>query len=353
MKVLVTGGCGYIGSVLVPELLQKGYAVRIFDKLYFGKEHLEKADYGSRIEFVQGDVRNSEKNIFDSIGAVIHLGGLSNDPTAEFNTKANMEINHNGTKILAEACIEKGISKFLYASTASIYDKGLRADGDYILDEKSNVEPLAAYSQSKYAGERALLELMEKNNDFCPVILRKGTLYGQSPRMRYDLVINSMVRSAFMTGRIKVFCGGLQWRPLVDIRDVARAYITCLEANISDVKGEIFNVCYDNFQIMDLAHRVKEALKEIQQAEVDVDYTEGRIDRSYRISNEKLEERLKFRYKVPVEDSTRIMGRNIKEFLSRGGKLSEFDKPIYFNIRWMEHLVEMEKRIKEMGCNVF
>src|SRR3989344_9160429 len=293
MKVLVTGGAGYIGSVMVSELLQKGYAVKVFDKLYFGREHLEKSGYGSRIELIQGDMRKMDKNILDDVGAVIHMAGLSNDPTAEFNPQANKQINQEGTRILAMACIDKGISKFTYASTASIYDKGLR-ENNILLDENSAVEPIAAYSESKYGGQRALIELMNKDKNFSPVILRQGTVYGESPRMRYDLVANTMVKNSFAEGRIKVFCGGLQWRPLVDVKDVARAHIACLEAKLEDVRGEIFNVVYDNYQMIDLAHRVKESLRDIQATEVDVDYSGGRIDRSYRISNDKIEQKLKF-----------------------------------------------------------
>lgn len=352
MKVLVTGGCGYIGSVVVFELLQKGYPVRISDKLYFGKEHLEKSGYGSRIEFVQGDIRTFDEKILNDISSVIHLAGFSNDPTAEFNPIANMEMNREGTRILAEACIKKGINRFIYASSASIYDRGLRGNEE-LLDENSKVEPIAAYSESKYLGEKVLLELVEKNKEFCPVILRQGTVYGQSPRMRYDLVVNTMVKSAFVKGRINVLCRGMQWRPLVDVRDVAMAHISCLEAKTEDVKQEVFNVAYGNFQILDLAHRVKEALKGIQSAEVDVDYSEGRLDRSYRVSNQKLEERLGFRYRVSVEESARNMGQKIKEYLDKGNEISKLESPIYYNIKWMEHLVEMENKIKEMGGSVF
>ena len=220
-------------------------------------------------------------------------------------------------------------------------------------NEKNNVEPIAAYSQSKYEGEKVLLKLLEENRNFCPVILRQGTVYGLSPRMRYDLVVNTMVKSAFTSGRIKVFCGGTQWRPLVDIRDVARAHIACLEAKEEDVKGEIFNVIHGNYQILDLAHRVKEALKGIKEVEVDVDYTEGRIDRSYKISKEKIEEKLKFRYQFSVENSARNIALYIKGFLDKGGKLSDLENPLLYNIKWMEHLVDMENMFKEMGGSVF
>ena len=352
MKVLVTGGCGYIGSVAVFELLSRGYAVKIIDKMYFGNEHFEKANYGTRIEVVQGDIRNFEKSILDDVDAVIHLAGLSNDPMAEFNPKANFDINVTGTKALALACIEKKIKRFIYASSASIYDTGLLGD-DIMQGENIKVEPLAAYSKSKYDGERVLLELAKEHQDFCPIILRQGTVFGQSPRMRYDLVVNTMVKNAFTNGRIKVFCGGTQWRPLIDVKDLARAYIACLEAPENLVKREIFNVSFDNFRILDVAHRIKESLKGIKQIEVDVDYTAGRIDRSYRISNKKIEDRLGFRHRISIEQSSLEIAKNIKHFLDNNGIAIELDHPKFYNIKWLEHLVDMEKRIKAMGGNVF
>ena len=160
MKVLVTGGAGYLGSAIVAELVHKGHSVKVFDKLYFGKESLNQ--FKNRIEIVQGDIRDFDKSVLDGVDAVVHLAGLSNDPTADFNPKANMEMNRDGTEKLAQACIEKGISRFTYASSASIYDKGLRA-AEQLQDENTPVEPIAAYSISKHAGEIVLLELMKKN----------------------------------------------------------------------------------------------------------------------------------------------------------------------------------------------
>lgn len=346
-KVLVTGGAGYVGSVLISELIQRGRAIKVYDKLYFGKEHLK--DSMRRIELIQGDIRHFDKSHLDEVSDVIHLAALSNDPTAEFNPKANDAINTEGTRILAEACLEKGINKFIFASSASIYDKGLRSSNG-IQDEKSEVEPIAAYSTSKHNAENILLGLGKNHPKFCPIIVRKGTIYGQSPRMRYDLVINTLVKNAFIDSRLKVNCGGNQWRPLVDIKDVARAYVTCLDADEKDVRGEIFNVSYGNFQIWDVAHRIKDAIKDIQPVEVDIDYSSGIIDRSYSISNKKLEEKLGFRYQVPIESSAREMALKIKNDLDKGKiKKADLGNPIYYNIKWLELLTDIERRLKEMG----
>ena len=176
-KILVTGGAGYIGSVLVEELVNKGYGVKVFDKLYFGREPLKNLE--KRIEIRQGDIRNFDRNILNDVDEVIHFAGLSNDPMAQYNPEANMEINVEGTRNLAEACAKQGINRFTYASSASVYDKGLQDnDAGKLKDEETKVSQRDPYSVSKYEGENALLKIMKEHTDFSPVILRQGTVYG-------------------------------------------------------------------------------------------------------------------------------------------------------------------------------
>lgn len=336
--ILVTGGAGYIGCVLVEELLKKGYAVRVFDKLYFGDQGL--AAVRDKIDLVQGDIRDLDPSVIEGIDAVIHLAGLSNDPTAEFNPRANQEMNEIGTANLARICKEAGIRRFTYASSCSIYDRGLLAE-DTIMTEESQVEPRAAYAVTKYAGERALLELAD--DSFCPVILRQGTVYGFSPRMRYDLVVNTFVKSGFITGRLRVDCGGEMWRPLVDVTDVAKVHIACIEGDPARVGGEIFNISYKNFRILELAHWVKKALKGIVDVEINVDYQE-KVVRSYRVSNKKISDKLNFRPEISVEESARNMAGKIRQ-----GICSDLYNPLYRNISWMELLVKMEEKLAKLG----
>ncbi len=336
--ILVTGGAGYIGVVLVKELLKKGISVRIFDKLYFGEKPLE--EFRDRIDLVQGDIRNFDRAILNDIDAVAHLAGLSNDPTAEFNPAANMEMNAKGTAELATVCKEKGIRKFTYASSCSIYDRGLFAE-DLIQDENAPVQPRAAYAISKYKGERALLELADE--DFYPVILRQGTVYGYSPRMRYDLVVNTFVKDALQKGKLTVFCGGEMWRPLIDITDAAGAHICCLEADETKIGGNIYNISYKNYRILEVAYRVKKALEDIVDVEIDVDYFE-RKTRSYRVSTKKIETELGFKPTVSIEDSARDMAHKIID-----GNAADMENPLYYNINWMTLLVELEQTLKEIG----
>jgi len=138
LKVLVTGGAGYIGAAVVAELINKGHSVKVYDKMYFGDQALDQ--FRNRIEIAQGDIRNFDKELLNGMDAVIHLAGFSNDPTADFNPKANMEMNRDATKVLAQACVEKGVNRLTYASSASIYDKGLRAAEQLQTEKFKNIQ---------------------------------------------------------------------------------------------------------------------------------------------------------------------------------------------------------------------
>lgn len=335
-KVLVTGGCGYIGSILVPMLLDRGYEVRVFDKLYFGDESL--ANVRDRIELIPGDVRRLKPSALDGIGGVIHLGSLSNDPTADFSPSVNRSINYAGTIKLARACKEQGIARFTFASTCAVYGLHLNS----LADEFSPTHAQSAYAKSKLDAE---LELqMMADDKFCPVCLRQATVYGFSPRMRWDTVVNAFVMNAFRTGKLDVWFGGEAWRPLVHIKDAAEAHICCLEAEPDKVRGQIFNLVYDNYRILELSHQVRKTLAEIGiNVEVEVNYDE--VDsRSYKISGEKITKLLGFTPSVSVQDSVKEIAEVLKE-----GKYRDFDHPIYYNMRWMKLLTEIEARLKKTG----
>jgi len=336
--ILVTGGAGYIGAVTVRELLDKGSAVRVLDKFLYGDEPLE--DVRTRIECVQADICTVDEAVLDGIDVVIHLAGLSNDPTAEFNPAANRKINTQATQRLGELAKRKGITRFIFSSSCSVYDRGMMAE-DVIQDEDSPVEPRAAYATSKRAAEQALLALADKR--FQPTILRQGTVYGWSPRMRYDLVVNTFVRSAFEHGVLTVHCGGEMWRPLVDVKDVAKSYLACMQAPLKDVGGQIFNLAHKNYRILELAHWVKKALTGILDVEIQVEYG-PQTARDYRVSTKKIERVLGFRPTITVEDSARDMAQKV-----RAGIHADFHNPRYYNIQWLEMLVAMEAHLKRIG----
>jgi nucleoside-diphosphate-sugar epimerase len=337
-KVLVVGGAGYVGSVLVEELLARGYAVRILDRLYFGDEGL--ADVRDRVELTVGDMRQASAELFDGVDAVLNLGGLSNDPTAEYNPKANHEMNTVATRRLAELAKQQGVPRYVLASSCSIYDQGVGGEADsVVLDEDSPVAPRAAYSRSKLAAEEAIRELADER--FCPVILRKGTIFGFSRRMRYDLVVNTFVRDALAKGVLTLHYGGEMWRPLVNVRDAARAYIACLEADTALVHAQTFNVSLQNMRISELALRVREALRG-RGFEVDVKPDYGYCGvRSYRVSAGKIERVLGLRPKVTIEESVLDL---VDQIRSHG--YTDFDNPRYYNIKWMQFLEGAQALIK-------
>lgn len=341
-KILVTGGGGYIGVVIAEELLERGYAVKLLDTFYWGMEPIKHIK--DKVEVVQADIRDAGAEVLKGVKAVIHQAGLSNDPMAEFNPEANHEINTAATYRFAKLCKESGIKRFTFASSGSIYDKGLLAE-DNLQDENSKVTPKAAYSTSKYHAEVKLMKLADKN--FCPVIFRQGTVYGFSPRMRYDLVVNTMLKTAMMTNKLLVFCGGEQWRPLVDVRDVARAHIMAIEAQSDKVCGEIFNLVYKNYRVLELAHWVRKALRELKgmDPEIEVDYS-PRKDRSYRVSGEKIKKVLSWEPKISVEESLKDMIKKIEEY-----GYTDWMNPKYYNIAWMKLLndvVELQKKVKRI-----
>lgn len=331
-KVLVVGGAGYVGCVLIEELLAKGYSVRVLDRLFFGRAPAD--GFLDRVELIQEDMRDLDASHMADCGAVINIGGLSNDPTAEFNPRANEELNTVASIRVAEIARQAGVERLIFASTCSIYDRGVGEEvRDVLLDEDSEVRPRAAYATSKLAAELAILPLADET--FAPVSFRKGTIFGFSPRMRYDLVVNAFVKDALSTGKLSVHYGGAMWRPLIDVKDVARAYVMALESDADLVRGQVFNLAAGNFRISELALQTQAALRELGvDVELDVDYS-YRLVRSYRVSGEKIDRVLGFRPRVTLEES---IGHMVEEIDRRG--YTDFSHPRYYNIEWMKLLEE-------------
>ena len=327
--ILVAGGAGYIGCVLVPRLVSRGYRVRVLDRLYFGDEPLR--DFRDRIELVVADVRDVPPTALDGVDGVINLSGLSNDPTAEFDPEANWQMNALATENLGRLCIERGIERYIFASSCSLYD-GLPLG---MHDETAPIEPRAAYATSKRYGEQRLLELIE--DGLCPVLLRNGTVYGWSPRMRYDLVVNTFVKDALLTGRLLLHGGGWMWRPLVDVRDAADAMIAAYEAPSELVRGEIFNVLHSNYQIRELAMLVAGSVQLMGRSVTLQEVPAPRLTRDYECSNAKLSTTLGFLPRHSVLDA-------VSDLVERlGGRdPAELTHPRGYNIRWLELLAELK-----------
>jgi nucleoside-diphosphate-sugar epimerase len=334
--VLVTGGAGYIGCVLVERLVARGYEVRVLDRLYWGEEPLK--GIRDRIELVIADVRDIPASAVDGVEGVIHLAGLSNDPTAEYDPEANWQMNALATEALGGACVERGIERFVFASSCSLYD-GLPPG---MHDETAPIEPHGAYSTSKRYAEEQLLDLVPEG--LCPVILRNGTVYGYSSRMRFDLVVNTFVKDALLQERLELHGGGWMWRPLVDVCDVSDALILGLEAPADLVRGEIFNVLHSNYQIRELAMLVAGSVqllgRNVRLEEVPVPL----LVRDYECSNAKLSQRLGF-------NPSRSVVQAVADLLSviDVGDRATLTDPRHYNIRWLELLRELEPRIEKFG----
>ena len=331
MHVLVTGGGGYIGLELCRQLLERGDRVRVVDRFFFGASPLEALDaqYPGQVDVITGDLRGWDDAWLDGVDGVSHLAGLSNDPTAEYNPDANWQMNAIATERLGEACKRRGVRRFVFGSSASLYD-GL---GPGMFDEHTPVEPRGAYSISKRYGEEALLRLA--GPDFAPTILRQGTVYGYSPRMRFDLVVNTFVRDAITRQKLFLHGGGWQWRPLVDVSDVARAHIVVLDAPIDIVGGEIFNLMQENYQVRQLAMLVAGSLLLLGRTIKLEDAPLPPIVRDYRMTNLKMTQRTGFTPAVTVLESIDTMLKMLPI-----DDVAFLTNPRHNNIAWMTMLEE-------------
>jgi nucleoside-diphosphate-sugar epimerase len=332
--VLVTGGGGYIGCVLVARLLSRGYRVRVLDRLYWG--HAPLAQLSERIELVEADVRDMPISALDGVDGVIHLAGLSNDPTAEYDPEANWQMNAIASETLARNCIDRDVERLVFASSCSLYD-GLPPG---MHDETAPVCARGAYATSKRYGEEALQALADEG--LCPVILRNGTVYGYSLRMRFDLVVNTFVKDALLRGELLLHGGGWMWRPLVDVNDVSDAMIAAFEAPADLVRGEIFNVLHSNYQIRELAMLVAGSVQLLGRSVTLRETPAPRLTRDYECSNMKLASTLGFQ-----------PSRSVVEAIA--GILSSIDvedrtmlsDPRYYNIRWLELISEVRPQIAQ------
>jgi nucleoside-diphosphate-sugar epimerase len=335
--ILVTGGAGYIGSVLVQQLLGRGYRVRVVDRLYWGEGPLGAVL--DQIELVLADVRDMPATALDGVDAVIHLAGLSNDPTAEYDPEANWQMNAVATETLGRACVDRGVERVVFASSCSLYD-GMPPG---MHDETAAIKPRGAYATSKRYGEEALFALIDEG--LCPAAVRNGTVYGHSPRMRYDLVVNTFVKDALVSGRLNLHGGGWMWRPLVDVQDCASAMIAVMEAPADLVRGEIFNVLHSNYQIRELAMLVAGSVQLLGRT---VELTESesptKLTRDYECSNAKLSTRLGF---IP----SRSVVEAVSDMLERidAADCAGMTDPRHYNIRWLELMNEIKPRLEPFG----
>jgi nucleoside-diphosphate-sugar epimerase len=343
--ILVTGGAGYIGSVLVRELLALGETVRVVDPLWFGNQ----LDEHDRLEVIEADLRYCDTAaLLDDVSAVIHLAGLSNDPTADFAPELNSESNVQATRQLASAVAEKAQRekreiRFLFASSCSIYYTPSVAEDVNIerMTEDLPVAPTANYSKTKRLAEIELLQVAGRYPFFCPTMLRKATIFGLAPRMRFDLVVNAFVLQAWRNQLIPIWGSGEVWRPFLHLRDAVDAYIHLLWVPTEKIRGEAFNLVHKNYRILELAHWITEILEQHRGVEAYVkrDRSKGEFKRSYYVDGDKVTKALGFRPERGVAQAA----LEIYDALERGdfGSEPESDSR-YFNIRWLKETMAKE-----------
>jgi nucleoside-diphosphate-sugar epimerase len=329
MNILVTGGAGYLGSVLVPKLMLRGHRVRVVDVGYFGVNHLRALK--SSVELIREDIRRVlndaafRDGLLDGCDCVIHLAAVSNDPSADLNPDLTAEVNFRSTEVLAEAARERGV-RFLFSSSCSVYGE---ADGE--LDEDGPVNPLTVYAVSKVKAERVLESLASPN--WRPVILRNGTLFGYSSRMRFDLVVNIFSLYGALHNEVKVFGDGCQWRPFLHVADCARAFIHLAECR--ELAHLCYNVSHENLRVVDLVdvfRAIRPALKASFVEVADPDH------RDYRVSAGRLAAE-SFRPSVTVRQGAEQM---MEAIIS--GVIPEPESIVYRNAKWLKELTNIGDR---------
>ena len=325
-QVLVTGGAGYVGSVLVPKLLDKGYRVKVLDLYIYGGNVLDAVKDNPNLEQIKGDIRDRAllEKVIPGTDALIHLACISNDPSFELDPQLSKSINYDALFDLVEVSKHFGVKRFIYASTSSVY--GIKEEENVTEDLK--LEPLTDYSKYKALCEEVLLK--EQSPDFVVVIIRPATVCGYSPRLRLDLAVNILTNLAVNTRRITVF-GGQQKRPNIHIEDMADLYVQLLELPDEKINGKIFNAGYENYRVSEIAEKVR---KVVGEEGVEITTTPTDDNRSYHISSEKIRRELGFEPKHCVEDAI----KDLCDAFQAGRIPNPMDGTRYYNIKTMQQL---------------
>ena len=334
MKILVTGGAGYVGSVLIPSLIDKGYFVKCLDRFFFGSEFLSQEKFQNNIELINDDIRWFDAKILDDVDVVFDLAALSNDPVGELNPSKTFEINHKGRSRVAKLSKEHGVQRYILASSASIYGQQ-----DDIANEESSVKPLTAYSKANHNAEND--NLLLNDDKFTVTALRFASVYGTSPRMRFDTAVNKMVLDLFNENKISV-SGKANKRPFIFLKDVVKAYFTILDASIEKIGGEIFNVGSNeqNYRMDNLAQEIIDSVGE----PCKINFQETNDHRSYFASFEKIENTLGFTTDYSVKNGAKEIYQALQDNIVTDNIKTK-------TVEWYKHLLNNPEDSKKFLIN--
>lgn len=322
-NVLVTGGAGYVGSVLVPKLIAEGHKVTVLDLYLYGDDLFDALKGNPNLRQVKGDLRDPAvvADALTGCDAVIHLACISNDPSYDLDPNLGKSINYDAFRPLVRAAKAAGVKRFIYASSSSVY--GVKDEAE--VTEDLSLEPLTDYSKFKALCEQELLE--EREPGFVVCTIRPSTVCGYAPRQRLDVVVNIFTNQAFHNGKIRV-TGGPQKRPNIHIEDMCRVYLHLLQQEDDKIDGKIWNAGDTNYPISELA----EIVKKVVGPHVEIETFPTNDPRSYHVSGKKIRDDIGFELKYTIEDAVRGLVEAFKD-----GRLSNpMDNPMYFNIKRMQ-----------------
>lgn len=340
--ILITGNCGYIGPVMTRAALERSYKVVGLDTNYFDGCEFYPDKFKPHKQIIK-DIRDVNETDLEGISYVIHLAALSNDPLGELNHTLTSDVNYSASINLAKLAKKMGVARFIFASSCSLY--GI-ASNDKPLTEKGKLNPITAYAKAKVGVENDLASLADDN--FHPVYMRNATVYGISPNLRLDLVVNNLVASAYFTGKVSIMSDGTPWRPIVHVQDFCNAFMAALEAPIDRVHNEAFNVGIneENYQVKEMAKVIENVVPGCQ---VEILNKTGEDERTYCVDFSKIKNTLDdFKPTWNLQKGVKEIYQTYKDCEMT---FEDFQSPKYFRVKWINHLLNNKKLDNEIRWN--
>ena len=334
-NIVITGGGGYIGSVLTNHLLKNGHKVKCIDRFYFGFESIQDFEPVENYSYLQKDIRFVQEKDLIGTDVVMDLAGISNDPASDLNPVLTRKINHKGSVNIAKMAKKAGVPKYIMASSCSIYGA---SDGEK-LHEESDLKPVSLYAKCKVASEKDIINLAD--DKFCVTFLRLATVFGLSPRMRFDLIVNIMTMYAISKGRILITGGGKQWRPLVHVKDVAGAFALVMDAEPNLINRNAYNIGCNkhNYQVATVARIIQQSVP----IQVDVEEVPDDVDkRNYNVSFDKVRNSLGFETIYDIQHGV----KEVFDAITRG-KIDPND-PKSITVKYYSQLIHMDKVLNKI-----